>query len=277
MKENKKTNVDGLFFIRSLSLLAIIICLTIFYLWQNDNNKNDIVQSELENIVSIQEITNQDTSEIIILNENILNDDQTQEEIQDLNKSNYNIDVDFDLLTQKNSDTVGWIAFNNLDINYPIVQAKDNSYYLNRNFYKVKNSAGWIYGDYTNNFTLLDKNTIIYGHNRRNGTMFSKLTNYLDSEFCAKEGSKAFLFATKESKYEAQIFSAYKVNATGFTIKTNFENEVSFFDYLKELKEKSNYDFGNIVSPNDRIITLCTCDNNTKYRIVVHARLKLIR
>lgn len=277
MKENKNTIIDSLFFIRSLSLLLIIICLTIFILWQKDNNTNDKVQSELENFVSILEVTDQDTSQIVILNENIVNNNQVQKEIQDLNKSNYNIDVNFELLTQKNPDTVGWIAFNNLDINYPIVQAKDNSYYLNHNFYKVKNRAGWIYSDCTNNFPLLDKNTIIYGHNRRNGTMFNELTNYLNPEFCAEEGSKAFLFATKESKYEAQIFSAYKVIATGFTIKTNFENEVSFFDYLKELKEKSNYDFGNIVSPNDKIITLCTCDNNTKYRIVVHARLKLIK
>ena len=107
--------------------------------------------------------------------------------------------------------------------------------------------------------------------------MFSKLNNYLNSTFCSKEENQTFLFATKEIKYEAKIFSAYKVNATGFTIKTNFENETSFFDYLNQLQEQSMYKFNTTVSPNDKIISLCTCDNNNKYRIVVHAKLKLIQ
>ena len=243
MKEKTKDTEFNTFIFRALSLMIIIICLIIFIIWQKDNSINGKIQTDLEGLVSIEESSS--TQEFIILNENILNEEGYNSNENNNDSNNYNINVDFDILSQKNSDTVGWIAFNTLNINYPVVKANDNSYYITHNFYKNKNSAGWIFADTTNNFPILDKNTIIYGHNRRNGTMFSKLNNYLNSAFCSNEENQTFLFATKEVKYEAKIFSAYKVNATGFTIKTNFESETSFFDYLnqldsndKELEEK---------------------------------------
>ena len=275
MKEKNKDTSFGLFVFRTLSLIAIVICLIILLIWMKDNKANDSIQSELEYLVTTEEIEN-DKNEVVILNENILNEDGYIKETIDDNSNNLNINVDFDILSQKNPDTVGWVAFQNLNINYPIVQSKDNTFYLTHNFYKDKNSAGWIFGDAINNFNILDKNTIVYGHNRRNGTMFSKLNNYLNKDFCQDENNHTFLFATKQGTYKATIFSAYKVKAEGFTIKTNFESEISFFDYLKDLQQKSNYNFNNIVSPNDKIISLCTCDNNNKYRIVVHAKLKYI-
>lgn len=271
MKEKTKDTEFNTFVFRAISLIIIIVCLIIFIIWQKDNSTNGKIQTDLEGLVSIEEISNSDVN---ILNENVLNEDGYNLEN---NSNNYNINVDFDILSQKNPDTVAWVAFNNLNINYPIVQTTDNSFYLTHNFYKDQNSAGWIFADTVNNFPILDKNTIIYGHNRRNGTMFSKLNNYLDTEFCKDINNQTFLFATKVAKYEAHIFSAYKVNAAGFTIKTNFETETSYFDYLKELQNKSIYNFESTVSPNDKIISLCTCDNNNKYRIVIHAKLKHIQ
>ena len=78
----------------------------------------------------------------------------------------------FNELMKKNDDTVGYLMVNNTKINYPVVQASTNSYYLNRDFNKRKNSMGWIFMDYRNNPTNLDKNTIIYGHNIKQGIMF---------------------------------------------------------------------------------------------------------
>ena len=78
----------------------------------------------------------------------------------------------FDELSSINNETVGWINVNNTKVNYPVVQHTDNDYYLKRDFNKKNNSYGWIYMDYRNNIYNLSNNTIIWGHNLRNGMMF---------------------------------------------------------------------------------------------------------
>lgn len=89
------------------------------------------------------------------------------------------VEADFNKLKEKNADIKAWIKVNNTNINYPVVQANNNSFYLTHNLYKEQNSAGWIFADYRNNLETLDKNTILYGHNRLNDTMFAELEKYL--------------------------------------------------------------------------------------------------
>ena len=255
------------------SIFILIICCIFFIFWQRDNFKNNQITAELNNFITVE--NSKKAVELIILNNTISQDpSDIQEKAQNL--ENYNLNIDFKSLINKNSDTIGWIKFDNININYPIVQFSDNSYYLKHNFYKEKNNAGWIYADSSNTFPNLEKNTVIYGHNRRNGTMFSKLNNYLNLNFCENESNQTFFFSTTEKNYIAYIFSTYKINAKGFTIQTSFENEISFYDYLNKVKEQSIFDYDITISPNDKIITLCTCDNNTKNRIVIHAKLKEI-
>ena len=71
------------------------------------------------------------------------------------------VEADFNKLKEKNADIKAWIKVNNTNINYPVVQANNNSFYLTHNLYKEQNSAGWIFADYRNNLETLDKNTII--------------------------------------------------------------------------------------------------------------------
>lgn len=202
--------------------------------------------------------------------------DENQSLISKNNESNNQIktlQTDFDKLLNSNSDTVAWIRIENANIDYPIVQAQDNNYYLNQNFYKKHNSAGWIFADYRNKFDTLDKNTIIYGHNRRNGTMFSNLKKYLDSNYSSKEENKFFNFNTVNKNYIAEIFSVYKSNSNVLSFSNTFESHDAFDSYLNSYKEKSLYDFKTEVSASNKILTLCTCDNNNLYRIVIHAKL----
>ena len=85
------------------------------------------------------------------------------------------LQVDFAALQAINPDIVGWIYIEALDISYPVVQGEDNDFYLHRTFEKKDNFAGSIFVEYRNSGDFTDPNTIIYGHNMKNQSMFGKL------------------------------------------------------------------------------------------------------
>lgn len=91
------------------------------------------------------------------------------------------MEINFDILKSKNKDIVAWIYSEGTQINYPIVQSKDNDYYLRRLLDGTYNQGGTIFMDYRNNKNFEDYNTIIYGHNMKNNTMFGTLINYKKS------------------------------------------------------------------------------------------------
>ena len=91
--------------------------------------------------------------------------------------------VDFDGLHQTNADVIGWIYIEDTNINYPIVQGTDNKYYVDHMVDGTKNGAGSIFMDYRNALDFSDPNTVIYGHNMKNKTMFAHITEYKDPEF----------------------------------------------------------------------------------------------
>ena len=95
----------------------------------------------------------------------------------------YQFEKVFAKLKKINNETVGFLTVNGTNINYPIVQHNDNSYYLKRDIYKKKSSMGWVYLDYRNSKNEFDSNNIIYGHSMLNGTMFGTLKNVLTSNF----------------------------------------------------------------------------------------------
>lgn len=88
-----------------------------------------------------------------------------------------------------------------------------------------------------------------------------------------KQTNKYFYFAISKKSYIAEIFSIYVVKAKGFTIATDFEDNEQYEEYLENIKNMSNYDFNVPLNSENNIVTLCTCGNNTNYRIVVHAKL----
>ena len=182
--------------------------------------------------------------------------------------------VNFEELRNKNSDTVAWIKVNNTNIDFPIVQSSDNNYYLKHNFDKESNGAGWIFADYRCKFDELDRNTIVYGHNRRNGTMFSNLTYMLNSNWNFENENTYFYFSTSSNSYKARIFSVYMIKATNLTIPNEFVDDEQYMNYINTIKGLSIHDFDINVSEDDNIITLCTCDNTSQNRIVVHAKLE---
>lgn len=132
MEENNKKNI-GVIIFRIISVIIIIICLIVLFLWQKDNTSNAELQNDLSSLISIKDSDDQEIIEDLGNSNN--NDENSETTVtSDLN----NFDVDFNSLLEKNSETVGWIKIDNTNINYPIVQSKDNSYYLTKNFNKKK-------------------------------------------------------------------------------------------------------------------------------------------
>ncbi len=172
-----------------------------------------------------------------------------------------------------NPDVVGWLKVNNTNIDYPVVQAKDNDFYLNHNLYNEEDKNGWVFMDYRNNNYELDANTIIFGHTMYySGVMFGTLSNVLKKSWYTNNDNLTITFDTLYESHKYQIFSIYKVPKTTDYLQNYFENDEQFTEFVNLIKERSINDFDVNVKPGDKILTLSTCTTYTE-RLVVHAKL----
>ena len=170
-----------------------------------------------------------------------------------------------------NKDFRFWIMVDGTNIDYPVVQSKDNYFYLYKDFYGNKLGSGTIFMDYRNDYKN-DKNTILYGHNMQNNTMFSQLESFKDPEFWNKNNKIRIMDKDKEYVYE--VFSAYVIDPGYDYLTTDFNSDEEFMKYLDDVKAKSLNKSDVVLSPDDKVITLSTCSYEFKNaRTVVHGRL----
>lgn len=183
-------------------------------------------------------------------------------------------DVDFAALQGVNPDVVGWIYIEALDgISYPVVQGEDNEEYLHTTYENNYNFAGTIFIDYENSRDFSDCNTLVYGHNMKNGSMFGRLKNFSEDQ-TTYEKSKYFWIFTPEKDYRYEIISAYTtgVNSDTYTLFKGPGDE--FQEYLDTIKGYSEIETDDTeLTIKDRIVTLSTCTGNDATRYVVQGRL----
>ncbi|MBE6151355.1 MAG: class B sortase [Firmicutes bacterium] len=173
--------------------------------------------------------------------------------------------VDFSELEKINSDVVGWIVIEGTQVNYPIVQGKDNSYYLNHSFDKSWSSLGSIFMDYRSTNDFSDYNTFIYGHHTKNGSMFGELYKYMDATFY-KEHPFFYLYSP-EGIYKVEIISAYLDSAESDSYVQKFGSIEDYKRYINLIVKKSNYITDTIFdSSTDKIITLYSCSHESNRR-----------
>lgn len=187
--------------------------------------------------------------------------------------------VDFSELEKINSDVVGWIVIEGTQVNYPIVQTKDNSYYLNHSFDKKWNSLGSIFMDYRSTNDFSDYNTFIYGHHTKNGSMFGELYKYMDATFY-KEHPFFYLYSP-EGNYKVEIISAYLDSAESDSYIQSFESTEEYERYINLVVGKSKYKTNiEIDVKTDRIITLYSCSHESNRRkedrYFIHGKLVFI-
>lgn len=179
----------------------------------------------------------------------------------------------FSELKKINKDTVAWIKVNNTKIDYPVVQSSDNEYYLNRDFYKRSNVYGWVFMDFRNKTSILDQNTIIYGHQDRHGLMFTTLNEALKPSWYKNSDNQIIELNTPNKLYKFKIFSVYITDPVTNYLVTNFNDKDRYTNFLNNLVKKSIYNFGVNVDKDDKILTLSTCYDGPNKRVVVHAKL----
>lgn len=181
-------------------------------------------------------------------------------DIPDVQSEESKFTINFDELRKINSDVVGWIVIEGTQVNYPIVQGNNNSYYLNHSFDRKWSSYGSIFMDYKSSKDFSDYNTFIYGHNTKNGTMFGELYKYMDVNFYSEHPS--FYLYTQNGNYVIKLFSAYVDDTESDSYNQSFSSLEEYKNYLNIISSKSKYKTGIEVDYNsDKIITLYSCSH----------------
>ena len=238
-----KTNIP-------IIILMIFFIILLFFsgtkivIWYMNNQNNKKISDEISKFVTVDE-TKEDDEKYV---------------------------VDFEKLKEKNSDIVAWLKVNGTNIETTVVKTTNNDYYLTHNFNKEYNSAGWIFADYKNKVDGTDENLVIYGHNMRDDSMFGSLKWVINEDWYNNEDNKYITLITENETQVYEVFSVYQNEKEDYYIQTNFNTEKEFNTFAQTIKKRSKKDFNVDVNKEDNILTLSTCANNNKYRVVLHAK-----
>lgn len=290
MEQNKKERKFRIIvnIIRIIFIIILIISMIDILNWFKNNQETENIMNEISSalvVEVIEDVTdnanevdvqidqdNKIKEEISLENQIISAETEETKELLLNEDKEKKYRIDFEYLKTQNSDVIGWIKVEGTNIEYPVVKSSDNSYYLNHNLYKNKSKAGWVFADYRNKFDGNDKNIIIYGHNRRDDSMFATLKNVFSSTWYTKEENKNIIFITENEYSVYRTFSIYQTqdSADSYYITTDFY-DLEYEAFLEKIKNRSVVDFKEELNDNS-ILTLSTCTDNSKYRIVLHAQ-----
>lgn len=222
---------------------------------------NSIVDMAVTEVVAEDETDNSESKDLIDM-------EPTEKQIK------APISVDFEALRAVNDDVIGWIYMEALSdtINYPVVHGRNNEEYLHTTYQGNYNFAGTIFIDYQNSTDFSDPNTLVYGHNMKNGSMFGQLKNFVkNTELYNK--SKYFWILTPKKNYRYEIIAAYTTGVYSETY-TLFENPQEEFEkYLQTIVSKSEiHTTPGTMTAQDHIVTLSTCTGDYSTRFVVQGK-----
>lgn len=180
--------------------------------------------------------------------------------------------VDFQKLSEENGDIVAWIYAKDTSIDYPVVQSGDNDFYLRRMLNGQWNIAGTIFMDYRFPGDFSGFNSVIYGHNMNNGSMFGSLGGYKEQEYY-DEHPEMWLF-TKDKTYRVDVFAGFVTDAAStdvYGVCSDREALDSYIDYATEHSAfKSDVERDTI----EKVVVLSTCSYETNSsRFVLYGSL----
>ncbi|MBU5668698.1 class B sortase [Peptoniphilus sp. MSJ-1] len=232
-------------------IIAVEICLVLIiafsgfkiYSYHKDNKEFQATHAELkENLNSL------DTSEVKI------EDNSANKKLIALNKE-YN-------------DIIGWIKIDGTDIDFPIVQAKDNDFYLDHNYKGEYHPFGEVFMDARNSYDFSDQNTILYGHNVRSGHIFHDLEKFKEQSF--RDNYPDIVLETLDGKKIYEIVAVYPANVNDDYRNPNYDSEE--WQVFRKFVEERNLLNNKLPEENEKILTLSTCSDD-KDRLAIHAKL----
>lgn len=182
------------------------------------------------------------------------------------------INANFDALLAENPDTRGWIKIQGTYLNHVVVQAKDNDYYLHRDFYGNETLSGTIFSHYKNKWDGTDQNLILFGHNMIDGDCFATVRYYLPNDR-SREPVKFYkvhptvMIETPDGKTHIyKIFAGVLANTQKeygevfkYVNKTKFKSQNDFNNFIVEIMDRSWFHTDVDLQYGDKLLTLSTC------------------
>lgn len=178
------------------------------------------------------------------------------------------IEVDFNVLLEQNGDIVGWLYCEDTPINLPVVQSSDNDHYLRRLLDGSWNTAGTLFVDCRNSGDFSDANTVIYGHNMKNKTMFGTLSCYREQSYF--EEHPVMWLLTPSGDYKVELVAGYITPTTSDVYSFDLSDE-EVLATVRQAVESSTFTSGVEISDGDRFLTLSTCSyeyDNARYVLI---------
>lgn len=183
------------------------------------------------------------------------------------------LSIDIEKLKEINGDFRGWLYFPALEISYPVVQGEDDDYYLKHSFEDVKSNSGSIFMDCGASPDWSDRNTFVFGHNMRDGSMFGSFKKLVNDPTLLDENPRFYIY-TEEKVYTYEIFSYYltKEDSNRYMV---FSSDENYDLYTQWAVENSDYAFEVDLSERPNIVSLSTCYGSagTSRRVLIHGVL----
>lgn len=241
MKKSKHTKSKSKrIIIRTMLVIVFVISIAVLLLHlHNLNKEKQDNQNILENIkIDTAEVTEERTEKMIQLEE----------------------------LQKENEEIIGWLEIAETNINLPVCQAQDNSYYLTHNYKKEKATSGALFLDKDFNLDKPSTNYLIYGHRNKNGTMFEDLIKYKDEQFFKSHPTIKFTTTKEDTEYQiiavffSRVYYKDEQNVFRYYQFVNAESETEYNEYISNCKKASIYDTGATAEYGEQLLTLSTCE-----------------
>lgn len=265
MKKSGKKKIEVRYIIGIAALICMLVCIVILAAGQYKRWKSQRIYDKLAQDTTVEAGTETETD--AESEESIETIETYKKEAARLAKK-YGIEVpekniDFERLHRDVSEDIyAWIYIPNTNINYPVFQhPTDNAYYLEHNVDGSEGYPGCIYTENYNSKDFSDPQTVIYGHNMRDGTMFSDLHKYEEQDFF-DENRYVYIY-TEDTVLVYKIFAAYQTNNAHQLLNFDFSREENLLSYLENVRslvtEQKIFDDDVVFSGDDKVLTLSTC------------------
>lgn len=260
--KSKKTHLIIYFLFTILIVLSVIYIINFFALKQEAKLQSNLLNTITEEVVQniSEEKVKENDEEVIKKNQETVE----QEEIDEQKEETERI-LQVKQLQEQNADIVGWLEIENTNINYPVLQGTDNSYYMTHNYKKEKSKNGSIFLDADYDWNIPSNNLLIYGHNLGNGMMFQELLKYEKESFYREHPVIRFTTAKEDAQYEiisvfkSRVYYKTEKNVFRYYFFINNKSEEEYREFVKNAKNASLYPIDATANYGDQLITLSTC------------------
>lgn len=268
MRKDGKKKLEVRYIIGMAALLCMLVCIVILAAGQYKRWKSERIYDKLAEATTLEADEGSDADG------DVDDTEKVKEELEGYKLEaarlalKYQIEIpdkniDFDKLHREVSDDIyAWIYIPNTNVDYPVFQhPTDNTYYLEHNVDGSEGYPGCIYTENYNSTDFSDPQTVIYGHNMRDGTMFSDLHKYEEQEFF--DENKYVYIYTEDMVYVYRIFAAYQTNNAHQLLNFDFSKKENLLTYLENVRalgsELKIFDDDVVFSEDDQVLTLSTC------------------